>query len=188
LLQKPPLSRFGCSNSISFGFYMKRRCFWYLFLLAAVVLTGARVLFVHYPRPPSVPYAAGAHIDDFGELGLDRSPRTLILITKSNCPFCNKSLSFYRKIAAIAALNNVRLISVTPEDPAINKSYLTVNNIEVSEVLPSSETTVTFTGTPTLILIAQSGDVIQSWTGLLSESQQNAVVASLSAHRGSPDG
>jgi len=105
---------------------------------------------------------------------------TLVAVTASYCHFCRDSLPFYRSLFPVLHKAGVRIVGVTPEDPEINRKYLSSNGLPVDAVYSASSVGMEFGGTPTLALLAQDGGLIDAWVGRLSDQDQAKVVRRVS--------
>lgn len=93
--------------------------------------------------------------------GIDwtKQRKTLILALQANCHFCNESAPFYRRIAESTKGTDVQLIAAFPtpvESSAAHLKELGLTSLAVTQVpLTSLQTS----GTPTLILANDRGEI-----------------------------
>ena len=122
-------------------------------------------------RLPSLPgYAWKAH------------DRTLVLALKDGCRFCEESIPFYQKLAALEKSNQIdaHLIAVFPDDLAAVRQLVKTQRLAI-EAFPGIELNqVKVEGTPTLILVDQQGRVSRVWIGELAAAGQAEVVTAIS--------
>ncbi len=106
-----------------------------------------------------------------------QNKQTLILAISSSCHFCTDSAPFYRKIAQ--SKGNTRLVAVLPQGLDAGRKYLERLGISVDEVRQSGLDKIGVRGTPTLLLIDNSGFVKESWLGKLSSGDEEKVLGFL---------
>jgi|ERR1051326_3996315 thioredoxin-related protein len=124
-------------------------------------------------------FKPGDRIADNTSLALAAAPYTLLLFNRSGCKFCTDSLPFYQKLAVVARQSGVRLVSITSEDLDSNRAYLNANQVPVERVIAAQESHLRARGTPTLLLVARTGAVIDSWSGKLASQAELRVLDSL---------
>jgi hypothetical protein len=108
--------------------------------------------------------------------------RTLILALKDGCRYCEESIPFYRKLAALEKSNQIdaHLIAVFPDDLAAVRQLLETQRLAV-EAFPGIELNqVKVEGTPTLILVDRQGRVSKVWIGELAPAGQDDVATAIS--------
>lgn len=108
-------------------------------------------------------------------------PKTLILVLQTGCHFCNESAPFYKRIIESVQNKNVKLIAVFPsnkEESAAHLNDLGLTNMEVKQ-LPLNSLQVS--GTPTLILTNDKGEVTDYWIGKLSPDREMEVINKLNS-------
>lgn len=108
--------------------------------------------------------------------------RTLVLVLKDGCRFCEESIPFYRKLAELGKSNHIdaHLIAVFPDDPAAVRRLVEAQRLAL-EVFPGIELSqLKVEGTPTLILVDRQGRVSKVWIGQLDAAGQADVVTAIS--------
>jgi hypothetical protein len=116
--------------------------------------------------------------------GIDwsRSERTLILALQTTCHFCRESGSFYKRlVAGRARFGDTRLVAILPEDVSESKEYLSNLGVSVDAVLQGSLTRIGVAGTPTLLLVHNTGVVTEAWSGKLGRAAEGNVFSRLQA-------
>ena len=152
----------------------------------AVILACAAVvihlsLYAYHLRTPAVPpvYAKGAKIPDTKELGFSSAQRTLILVTHSQCHFCQESMPFYKRLTNAAHKEGVRVVGLSAEDLAVHRDFLTWGGLYVDFVGSMAVNGIKVRGTPTLIEVDRRGVVLSSWEGTVSPAKEPDMEASL---------
>lgn len=108
-------------------------------------------------------------------------PKTLILALQTNCHFCNESAPFYERLVEIIKNKNVKLVAVFPSNIEESKAHLKELGLTNLEVKQSPLANIQVSGTPTLILINDKGEVTNFWVGKLSPGKEMEVVSKLNS-------
>ncbi|HEX7313987.1 MAG TPA: redoxin family protein [Pyrinomonadaceae bacterium] len=154
-------------------------------IVVVALLLGA-VLVKRYllPQPVNPGPAASARIQPGTKLSLPgvdwgRSNKTLLLALSTTCHFCTESAPFYQRLARAAEAKGVKVIAVLPQPESEARQYLSELAIPVSEVRQSPLDSLGVSGTPTLILVDDKGQVASSWVGKLQSDRESEVAAAL---------
>jgi len=129
-------------------------------------------------QPDQLQPSIGAKMN-LSDVNWSEKPKTLILALQTTCHFCNESAPFYKRIIETVQNKNVKLVAVFPTGIEEGKEHLTklgLNNIEVKQS-PLNEIQVS--GTPTLILTNEKGEITDSWIGKLSPDKEKEVLNKL---------
>lgn len=105
--------------------------------------------------------------------------KTLILALQTGCHFCNESAPFYKRIIETVKNKNVKLVAAFPteiEESAKHLKELSLTNMEVKR---SSLKSLQVSGTPTLILTNNKGEITDYWVGQLSPDKETEVLNKL---------
>jgi thioredoxin-related protein len=107
--------------------------------------------------------------------------RTLILVLRKGCHYCEESMPFYRRLAQMAEQKELKanLVAVFPDKSADVEDIVKAQNLSVKTVPGVSLSSLKVPGTPTMILADGSGRVLQDWIGELTEQQQKQVLDTL---------
>jgi thioredoxin-related protein len=109
---------------------------------------------------------------DWGKNG-----RTLVLVLQKGCHFCAESASFYQRLVRdTAGREGLRLVAVLPQKVEEGKQYLNDLGIRIDEVRQASSNDLGVQGTPTLLLVDNSGAVTESWVGKLPPDKEAEVL------------
>jgi hypothetical protein len=125
-------------------------------------------------RDPRVP--AGTKIS-LPNTDWSKSSRTLVLVVSDTCHFCTDSAEFYKALAAQAQKNSVNIIAVLPQPQEQGKAYLDKLGVSVAEIKQAQLNSIGVNATPTLIMVDQSGSVIESWVGKLPVEKEKEVLS-----------
>jgi len=121
-------------------------------------------------------YKQGDRIAGNAWRDIPSSKRTILIIDRADCVFCRASMPFYAKLAKAADGDGVPIVSITPDDPSTHKQYLLQNGVNVVKVVPLKETSLSISGTPTLIVVDEHQTVLNAWIGKLDTSDENKVL------------
>jgi hypothetical protein len=106
--------------------------------------------------------------------------KTLVMVLRQGCHFCEESLPFYRHILGIAKEGkNVHIVIAMDLSSDNGLNYLRTNDLNGAEFVTSSPTNVNVSGTPTLILVNNEGVVVNRWIGKLKLGAENEVMEQL---------
>ncbi len=107
--------------------------------------------------------------------------KTLVLALSSNCRFCTESTPFYRRLIEEAKDKNIRFIAVFPEAVEDSTRYLNEHGVNGFEIKQASISSIEASGTPTLILTNNKGEVTNFWVGKLPVEKELEVISQLSS-------
>ncbi|HEY6328194.1 MAG TPA: hypothetical protein VI756_02575, partial [Blastocatellia bacterium] len=102
-----------------------------------------------------------------------------ILAVAEGCHFCSESADFYKRIAKAVAGSETHLVVVLPQEVSEGRRYLSGLGVDVADVRKASLDSLGVAGTPTLILVDNSGLVKKVWVGKLSPEGEADVLNSL---------
>ena len=154
-------------------------------IIAVAVLLGA-VLVHRYLLTPAPPDAAeqeqikpGTKLSLPGvEWGAKR--RTLLLALSTDCRYCTESAPFYQRLAEEKAKRgDLGILAVLPQTIDESMRYLGEHGIKVDAVRQAAPNAINVRGTPTLIMVDQTGSVVESWVGKLPPQKEAEVLSRL---------
>jgi thiol-disulfide isomerase/thioredoxin len=108
-------------------------------------------------------------------------PKTLVLALSTNCRFCDESAPFYKRLLEETKGKNIRFVAVFPtktEDSTKHLEKLGINGFEVKQAPTSA---LDASGTPTLILTNDKGEVTNFWIGRLPANKESEVINQLNS-------
>jgi len=107
---------------------------------------------------------------------------TLVFALSTRCHFCSESADFYRKIVleVIPAMPvSIGTVALMPESDTASLAYardtLGIRFDKISHEVPHK-----IVGTPTVLLVDQSGIVMNAWLGKLSAIQESELIQAVS--------
>lgn len=154
--------------------------------LASDIATIVLVLLIGYivvtkylltPKPTNLAIRAGDHLPQINGVDWSEHDRTLLLVLRKGCPFCEDSAPFYRTLVADCSHRaDVGLVAVFPDDTQVAQHVTESENINIETVGDVSLGKLKVPGTPTLILADRTGRVMDSWVGMLSPELEKEVI------------
>jgi hypothetical protein len=141
---------------------------------SAVVTTKQRLVCKRF----SLPIAAAT--DKLG------TAATVVLIISKKCHFCTESMPFYSQLTALKPLDGSDLAIVAGFPAGFETSQQTIDHFRQHGAVPDAAEPLDFaaigpTATPTILLLDQSGAVMNVWVGKLTGNGQKDVIAAVNA-------
>jgi len=103
--------------------------------------------------------------------------RTLVLALSTTCHYCEESAPFYRELLKKQSNGAWQSIVLFPQSLDLGTSYVRAHDFSSPMILSSNYSLLGVSGTPTLVLVDETGTVVDIWIGRLS-IQEEADVAS----------
>ena len=152
-------------------------------IIVVAILLGA-VLVRRYllPAAPPPSPSEAARIKPGTKLSLPGvdwggSSRTLLMVLSTNCRYCTESAPFYQRLAQEKEKHDdLGLLAVLPQSADESQKYLGEHGIKVDAVKQATPASLNVRGTPTLILVDQTGAVVESWIGKLPPPKEVEVL------------
>lgn len=127
------------------------------------------------PQPkPLTEIAKGTKIS-VPEVDWSANQKTLLLVLQKGCRFCTESMPFYKTLVEKSKEKGVKVVAVLPNSREEGSQYLRENGVEIQEVRKTQLNTINVQGTPTLILVNEKGEVINSWVGKLPSNKEDEI-------------
>ncbi|HEX2270633.1 MAG TPA: hypothetical protein VHH35_13895 [Pyrinomonadaceae bacterium] len=128
---------------------------------------------------PRQQVAAGARLA-LPDVDWARNRRTLVAVLSTTCRFCTESAALYQQIATERSKrDDVRTIALFPQPVAEAQQYLNQLGVTVDEIKQVEPSAVNARGTPTLLMVDESGTVRKVWVGKLPPDKEAEVLAEL---------
>lgn len=158
-------------------------------ILVALLIGGVfaqQYLFDNHSQP-SLKITAGTKVP-LQDVDWARNGQTLLLVLQKGCHFCAESAPFYQGLTKeMESSKSAKLIAVLPQEVNVGQQYLADLKVPISEVKKIGPDFLGVSGTPTLILVNNAGEVVDSWTGKLSPDKEIEVLKKLK-QRSAPSG
>ena len=105
---------------------------------------------------------------------------TVVLVLSTNCRFCTESAPFYNQLVSTASRQSeVRLIAVFPQEIDAAKTYLKSISVSLPDVRQASFGPLGISGTPTILLVDNTGLVTEAWVGRLGPNGEKDVLRAI---------
>jgi hypothetical protein len=106
--------------------------------------------------------------------------QTLLIVLAKGCHFCSESAGFYKQIALAAAQRkDFQIVALFPQEVSEAREYLNQIEVPISEVRQISINEIGVRGTPTLLLVDNTGVVKDAWLGRLQSDKEAEVLQKL---------
>jgi hypothetical protein len=157
------------------------------FIAMCLVVTAAGVQYVLAARSAAAgpartpPVAEGTTLPlPPDATGGGRAPG-LLLVLSTSCRFCEDSMPFYVRLAALPAVESgaLRMSVVSLQPVATMEQYLEPHGLRVSSILTVPQSGFNVMGTPALVIVGRDGVVRESWSGWLNAEEEKTVIAAL---------
>jgi Redoxin len=153
-----------------------------LLIAAVAVATVAGQTYYHtraQGKPPEVRIVKPHERVNIAGVDFTLGQRTMLLVLRSSCPFCEKSMPFYSKMMANRSQNS-RVIVVGAETETVLANYLKLHDIAVDGVATVTADSTPSQATPTAILVDRDGVVNNVWRGVLGPERETEVLQLMS--------
>ena len=151
-----------------------------LIIIVAVLLVGVIVQRYFFAKSdPSQQARVEPTVDkqiNLPDENFANQPKTLILALQTTCHFCNESAPFYKRLIENAKGKNIKLVAVFPQSVEESTAHLNELGLSGMEVRRSSLDNIQVSGTPTLILTNDKGEVVNYWVGKLPADKETEVI------------
>lgn len=108
-------------------------------------------------------------------------PKTIVLALQTTCHFCTESAPFYKRLVEYAKDKNIKIIAVFPQPVEVSTTHLTQLGLSGLEVKQAPISVLDTSGTPTLIITNQRGEVTNFWVGKLAPEKEIEVINTLNS-------
>jgi peroxiredoxin len=131
-------------------------------------------------RPaPKVP-AVGSKVSAV-DVDWSKNKKNVLLVLQVGCRFCSESAEFYQTLIQQTKDKGVSVLAVLPQSKEEARKYL--DNLQLSnlDTKQAPMNTLDVSGTPTLIIADDKGQITNVWVGKLPPEKQNEVLSLLSS-------
>lgn len=150
-----------------------------------IILTGIVFIYVigtNYVVPGIVSHFRLRRGESVQGINVDwnQHEATLLVAMRVGCQYCAESIPFYQKLLQMekSGATSAYILAAFPDDPAATQQYLQLHGMHVQSIRINLAQ-LGITGTPTLILVDHGGHIIRKWIGVLSQSEEQEVIAAL---------
>jgi hypothetical protein len=157
-------------------------------ILFAIVVGTVFIRDRFAPSPPgSIEVKAGDKLTKIAGWDWGAHDRTLVLVLKKGCHFCEDSAPFYQRLAAQQKErgSHAAIVALFPDDAEVAKEVVQSEGLGVEAVAGVPLERLNVSGTPTLLLVDRTGTVLKAWMGVLSPRQELEVIKATACNEGS---
>lgn len=125
--------------------------------------------------PPVGSTVSGVDVD------WSKNKKNVLLVLQVGCRFCSESADFYQTLIQQTKDKGVSVLAVLPQSKEEARKYL--DNLQLSnlDTKQAAMSTLDVSGTPTLIVTDDKGQITNVWVGKLAPEKQNEVLSLLSS-------
>jgi hypothetical protein len=122
------------------------------------------------PGPESNEVKAGDRLPRLDGWDWGAHDRSLVLVLKKGCHFCEDSAPFYQRLAAKQQedRSNTAIVAILPDAADTVNEVVQLEGLGVRALPGVPLETLKVSGTPSLLLVDRSGTVLNTWIGMLS--------------------
>ncbi len=153
-------------------------------LIIIVAIVCLAVVAHRYLRPqPEAPKAPVAKAPAVGnkvqlpEIDWSKNRKNVLLVLQEGCRFCTESADFYKTLLQQTRDKGVNVVAVLPNTRDVARQYLDKLQLSNLESKQSALAPLEVSGTPTIIVTDDKGQITNVWVGKLPPEKQNEVIA-----------
>lgn len=109
-----------------------------------------------------------------------KNKKNVVLALQVGCHFCSESADFYKTLLQRTKGKGVNVIAALPQSREEARKYLDTLQLSELDTKQSTLNSLDVSGTPTLIVTDDKGQVTNVWVGKLPPEKQNEVLSLLS--------
>lgn len=157
-------------------------------LLIALVVLGNFAWHYLSPKPRLRLQSGLQKGDPFPELqsiDYSNSPQTLLIAISSRCEFCSESVPFYKQVsdAGLESSNSTRIVAVFPDPEDEARQYIQQKHLSMSFVARVNFKALNLVATPTVILVDNTGKILDFWIGKPSKEAEQQILKAINANQ-----
>jgi thioredoxin-related protein len=155
-----------------------------LIIVVSIILIGffvQRYLFVGSAPMPTAKIPVIGKKLAIADVDFSKSSKNVFLVLSKGCHFCSESAEFYKKLIAETKGSNINLIAILPQEKKEAEEYLNGLGIQGIEIRQSQLNSLDVSGTPTILVLDNNGEVSNYWTGKLPPSEEKEVFDKLNS-------
>jgi hypothetical protein len=155
-----------------------------VFLVATALLVGfvRNYLFAAPPVTLRPGFQKGARLPDLQVLDFNKSRKTVLIALDSRCSSCRDNLSSIQALAANVrgSSGSPRVVAVFPTNEEGDRRYAEGSNLSAELIFGLDLGRLGLTVLPAVILVDDSGTVLDFWLGAISKETEVQLIRSLS--------
>lgn len=145
------------------------------------VCIAAVFLYRSYKNNQSEAPKVGATLPALPGYSWQSNAPSLVLALRKGCHFCEASMPFYRKLYELEKSKAfaTEMVAVFPDSAQDTYDVLGTEKLPIPSVSQVNLSSLSVSGTPTLILVNSSGRVQKTWVGQLDSAGEESVLAAI---------
>jgi hypothetical protein len=106
---------------------------------------------------------------------------TAVIAIRDGCHFCEDSASFYRRLVYMEQQREIKthIVFVLPDSQSIGRSDIPTNAAESQVFYNVPLRSFGVTGTPTILIVSNSEQIVRVWQGELTPDEENKAISFL---------
>jgi thioredoxin-related protein len=154
-------------------------------LSVAIVVLGTFVWKYFTPKSQIQLQAGLQKGTTFAQLpGVDYSnaPKTLLIALSSKCDHCSESLPFYKQVTDKQSenINASHIVAIFPDTQSEVEQFTRQKDLNLDTVAGVDFQALNLIATPTVLLVDNSGKIIDFWIGKLSKDAEQEIIRAIS--------
>lgn len=110
-----------------------------------------------------------------------KNKKNVLLVLQVGCRFCSESAEFYKTLMAQTKDKGVSVLAVLPQSKEEARKYLDDLQLSNLDTKQAPMKNLDVSGTPTLIVTDDKGQITNVWVGKLPPEKQTEVLSLLSS-------
>jgi thioredoxin-related protein len=150
-----------------------------LIIVVAVLLIGLftqRYFFQNSSASPERKSPTIGNKITSGDFDWSKSSKNVLLVLQKGCKYCSESAEFYKKLIQQSQGKNVKITAVLPQPKEEAEKYLSDLGVAGIETKQSELNSLDVSGTPTIIVTNDKGEISEVWVGKLPPEKESEVI------------
>lgn len=149
--------------------------------IACLVVIAQRYFRAEPPpkAPPTLKSPVVGNKLSMSDIDWSKNRKNVLLVLQDGCRYCTESADFYRTLLQQTKDKGVSVTAVLPQDRDVARKYLDKLQLSDLESKQSALGPLDVSGTPTIIVTDDKGQITNVWIGKLPSDKQNEVIATL---------
>ena len=131
------------------------------------------------PKAPSLKVPVAGNKVSMSDIDWSKNRKNVLLVLQEGCRYCTESADFYRSLLQQTKDKGVSVTAVLPQNRDEARKYLDKLQLSDLESKQSALGPLDVSGTPTIIVTDDKGQITNVWVGKLPPEKQGEVIATL---------
>jgi thiol-disulfide isomerase/thioredoxin len=151
-------------------------------IVACVFVCGFLSLRLLESRTPTAAakegqYKVGEKLPALAGVRYEDTPKTVLLVLSTDCPFCREGMSFYAQLARQRTSGRLQLVVLSTESESVVNDFLIRYGVDGARVASIRPGEFRIAATPTLIVADRQGRCLALWKGALRGRERDVLEA-----------